>query len=156
MLDSKNNVTVDSVIYYIVFSFKPNIILFSDYGLIVKSILYCLCVAIQHPITMLWLWCIIVIGELSLHCHFINEGGLFLMFEALNALFDELFDQDVDEYQRIQDAVGRMDEMSGDEWEQIYDSASDLGKEVMDEAVSGFADDAIGDSTWRWGTDFED
>ena len=47
------------------------------------------------------------------------------MFDRLNSLFDELFDQDVDEYERIQDAVGRMDEMSGDEWDRMYDSASD-------------------------------
>lgn len=78
------------------------------------------------------------------------------MTEKINRLFDKLFDKDVDEYERVQDATSRIEEIDSDEWDEVYDSASKLGKQIMDESSRNFADDAIGDSSWRNGTDFED
>ena len=77
------------------------------------------------------------------------------MFERFNKLMDELFDEDVDEYDRIQEATSRIEEMDSDEWDDLYDSSSDLGKEAMDAYSHDFADGAIG-GPWREGTDFED
>lgn len=78
------------------------------------------------------------------------------MFDLFNELMDKLFEADIDEYSRVQDATSRIEEIDSDEWDEVYDSASDLGKQAMDQAANDFADNAIGDTSWRCGTDFED
>ena len=79
------------------------------------------------------------------------------MFDLFNKLMDRLFDEDVDEYDKVQDATSRVEEIDSDEWGDVYDSLSDLGKEAMDAFSHDFDDGAIDDSgLWRRGTDFED
>ena len=55
----------------------------------------------------------------------------------------------------MHDAISRIDEID-DEWEEVYNSSNKLGKQIMDQCAYDFADDAIGESFWRNGTDFED
>lgn len=78
------------------------------------------------------------------------------MLNNINNLMDKLFEIDSDEYIKIQEATSRIEEMDCDEWDEIYDSASELGKQILDEYSYDFADSAIGDTSWRCGTDFED
>lgn len=74
----------------------------------------------------------------------------------INDLLDNLFNENIEDYDKVQDAISRNEEMDSDEWDNVYDSVGSLGKEIMDEASNDFADSAIGDSSWRLGTDFED
>ena len=78
------------------------------------------------------------------------------MFERLNALMDELFDEDREDFHMVEDITSRIEEVDQEEWSEVYNSVGDLGKEAMDEAANSFADSAIGDRSWREGTDFED
>ena len=74
----------------------------------------------------------------------------------INDLLDSLFNENIEDYDKVQDATSRIDEIDSDEWDEVYNSVGSLGKEIMDEASNDFADSAIGDSSWRLGTDFED
>ena len=78
------------------------------------------------------------------------------MLDKINKMMDKLFDYDTCEYDMVQDATSRIEEIDSDEWDEIYNSVGDLGKQIMDLSAHNFADGAIGDSSWRWGTDFED
>lgn len=78
------------------------------------------------------------------------------MFERFNALMDKLWEKDVDEAIKVQDITNNLEEVDYDEWEEVYNSVGKLGKEIMDLAEHDFADNAIGDSSWREGTDWED
>ncbi len=77
------------------------------------------------------------------------------MFDEFNKLMDRIFNKDPEEYDRIQDATSRIEEIDDEEWSEIYDSASSLGKKAMDAFSHDFADGAVG-GPWREGTDFED
>ena len=46
--------------------------------------------------------------------------------------------------------------MDSDEWEGKYELLDAEHQMEVDESMEQFADDAIGDSSWRNGTDFED
>lgn len=74
----------------------------------------------------------------------------------INDLLDALFKKNVEDYSEVQDAISRIEEIGSEEWDDIYNSVGSLGKEIMDEASNNFADSAIGDVSWRVGTDFED
>lgn len=78
------------------------------------------------------------------------------MYDKYNKLMDKLFDIDRDDYIRVEDATSRVEEIDGEEWDEIYDSVGDLGKKAMDAFSHDFADGAIGDSSWKNGTGFED
>ena len=49
-----------------------------------------------------------------------------------------------------------VESMDSDEWEVKYESLDIEHQMEVDESMEQFADDAIGDSSWRNGTDFED
>lgn len=79
------------------------------------------------------------------------------MFDKYNKLMDKLFDKNRDEYVQIDEAIKRLADVGDtDEYNEVYEGASDLGKKAMDAYSHDFADAAIGDSSWRNGTDFED
>lgn len=49
-----------------------------------------------------------------------------------------------------------IEEMDEEEWDAKYNQLDSRHKNAVDEDVAAFADNAIGSSIWRMGTDFED